>query len=1152
VRIARLDLHAFGPFTDLSLDLSGGAPGGLHVVYGPNESGKSSALRAVLSLLYGFEERTRDGHLHGNENLKVGGLLEANGTQLEALRLKKRKSSLRDAQGEPLDEALLRRMLGGVDRATFEHSFGLGHAELKAGGERMLRGEAGLGETLFDAGAGGADVRRVLARLGDEQERLYVPRGKKKEIHLLFERQAEARRRSQEALLLPESFEQQAAQIERNRLELAELAARIETRRAEQYRVRALKNALPTLQRRAEALKELVALGTVTDISDAAVERRERAQARAGEARAAAARLSDVLSSVQQRLAQIAVPYELLKLPASQIEEWSDAVGRTRKAREDRPRRADKLRELEAEAEATLRRLGHAGSLATAPVLEVSRADAARVRELASEYQKLVERRESASARRADVSREAAELRSRLARMPAAEPVALLERVATLARSLGDLDAPLAELERKRAALAELLGRRRRELLPFRGELGELAALSVPSPETLERLAAELSGCAAREAALRDELRVLERRLPDATGRVARIQAGGAVPSEAELERARAERDELMERIARVAEAPRELGGALRELGLLSHAADAIADRLRREAGRVAELAQAVAERERLGEELAKLRAELADAESARSGRERAIAELAVAAGLGEQGPGELRGFLARREQVLDQFARLEELERDLERLRADRARLRKAAEVALGEAADPDAPLAFLVERCAAVERRRTQLENERSELERAIDAVELRFSNETRELEAAKSALAEWRAAFAAALEPLHAEAETSPMLALELLDEIGSLVQQQKRIEELAGRIQGMQRDEARLSAEVSGPAAEHGIAFDPAFPERAAQELVDRYRSAESAESERARLRVQCDECEAELEAENAALAAAERSVAELCAAVGARDARELVLLEAHSRRARELRASLEAIEATLVDTSGGRSVAALVEEAVHEDAPRLAARLDELERELAELVEERERLADQKASLAAGLERQRAAGGAEAAQEEQAALAELRERVERYARLRVATALLDRAIERYRLENQAPILKRASELFPRLTEGRYTGLRVGREEDGIVALRADGRECTPAELSEGAGYQLYLALRLASIERFVAGAVPLPLVLDDVMIHSDDARKRAAFSVLGELSHDLQILFFTHHERDVELALEAAPGRAVRHELARRG
>src|SRR6478736_2052273 len=144
MRIVRLDLKAFGPFTDLSLDFSGGAPGGLHVVYGPNEAGKSSALRAVRDLLYGFEHRTRDAHLHPTEELCIGGLLEGPEGSLYVQRVKRRKASLLDADGKPIDEAHLRKILGGVDRATFERSFGLGHAELEAQGERLLRGEASV------------------------------------------------------------------------------------------------------------------------------------------------------------------------------------------------------------------------------------------------------------------------------------------------------------------------------------------------------------------------------------------------------------------------------------------------------------------------------------------------------------------------------------------------------------------------------------------------------------------------------------------------------------------------------------------------------------------------------------------------------------------------------------------------------------------------------------------------------------------------------------------------------------------------------------------------------------------------------------------------------------------------------------------------
>jgi uncharacterized protein YhaN len=78
------------------------------------------------------------------------------------------------------------------------------------------------------------------------------------------------------------------------------------------------------------------------------------------------------------------------------------------------------------------------------------------------------------------------------------------------------------------------------------------------------------------------------------------------------------------------------------------------------------------------------------------------------------------------------------------------------------------------------------------------------------------------------------------------------------------------------------------------------------------------------------------------------------------------------------------------------------------------------------------------------------------------------------------------------------------------------------------------------LSDGTRDQLYLALRLASLERYAEHNEPLPLILDDVLIHFDDDRARAALEVLGEVAASTQILFFTHHARLVELAREAIP------------
>ena len=78
------------------------------------------------------------------------------------------------------------------------------------------------------------------------------------------------------------------------------------------------------------------------------------------------------------------------------------------------------------------------------------------------------------------------------------------------------------------------------------------------------------------------------------------------------------------------------------------------------------------------------------------------------------------------------------------------------------------------------------------------------------------------------------------------------------------------------------------------------------------------------------------------------------------------------------------------------------------------------------------------------------------------------------------------------------------------------------------------------MSDGTRDQLYLALRLAGLERHLETAEPLPLVVDDLLINFDDGRASAALRLLAELSDKTQVLFFTHHARLVELAQQSVP------------
>ena len=117
--ISQLDLLAFGRFTDVRLNLGPG----FHLVYGPNEAGKSTTLRAIRQLLYGFDDRTEDNFLHPNPQLRIGGVVcSSPDLELKVIRRKTRKDSLRGEDDQTMiDSERWNQLLAGVEEKTFNH-----------------------------------------------------------------------------------------------------------------------------------------------------------------------------------------------------------------------------------------------------------------------------------------------------------------------------------------------------------------------------------------------------------------------------------------------------------------------------------------------------------------------------------------------------------------------------------------------------------------------------------------------------------------------------------------------------------------------------------------------------------------------------------------------------------------------------------------------------------------------------------------------------------------------------------------------------------------------------------------------------------------------------------------------------------------------
>jgi uncharacterized protein YhaN len=87
------------------------------------------------------------------------------------------------------------------------------------------------------------------------------------------------------------------------------------------------------------------------------------------------------------------------------------------------------------------------------------------------------------------------------------------------------------------------------------------------------------------------------------------------------------------------------------------------------------------------------------------------------------------------------------------------------------------------------------------------------------------------------------------------------------------------------------------------------------------------------------------------------------------------------------------------------------------------------------------------------------------------------------------------------------------------------------------------------MSDGTCDQLFLALRIATLESRLEAGEPMPFIVDDILINFDDSRSRATLEVLAELSRKNQVILFTHHRQVVDEAGRLQGGAdVVVHEL----
>ena len=1116
MRLDRLDLTRYGRFTDVRLDFPPPAPDApdLHVIFGPNEAGKSTLFSAWLDLLYGVPMRSRYDFLHSGPTMQIGAKLTHAGGVLEAVRLKRNGLSLQDGTGQALPEAVMQAALAGLGRDGYAAMFSLDDDTLELGGESILASRGDLGEMLFAASAGLAGLGPQLEGIRRDLDTFHKPRARNSTLKQAKDRLQELDRQRRD--LDTTASAAQKLQRDVTAAEKAWGSARhVET--AADSALKAIAAALAVLPQQARLARLQAEHAPLTDLPEA-TEADERdlqgiEHALHGLAGQMATR-AEAIAELERRLT--ALPRDPAILPlAEQIGAVAGLHPLHLAALADLPRRRDRLAEVMGDLTRRLKALG----------LAAPAADHILAPTVMARLRGLVARRDVAVHTVALAQDEADKAETRLAAARESlgdlTPVQDLQNLGHLVTRLRQTDPELLQTRALHdcAGRAAELAQALLALAPWRGTDTDLTDLAAPAPwqiaaweagdlTTARALAEAQDACDRRRA---DLASIQETILADPTG----------TPSLTEAAQARARR---------------EATWATHLVRLAPDTATAFETALRLDDRITLQLAEAMAAAQRAIKtalQVARITAEVSQAETTsqaaqadRLGWEKSVAGCAAGLGLAGAGLADLRGWLALRDKALAALA-----SHDLARSALDRAKAavaEAAGHLATALTLSPDRGFALLMAEALA----RLDTAQQSHAAARRLAEMRADVTDRKSSLTEAAKTLDEWRQDWHAARTgaALLAVPEADAGLAT-LLDDLDHLTRQEVERSELSDRIAKME-DNSRA---FHGAAANVFAALS--LPEASTWSGIgDRLTTAEQAERDHANITA---DLARDLAAQTADQAKADIRTASRSALgdrLGWTGQGVLVDHMAACLRASRLRRDIAELVAELANhPASDQDAKGLENEAAHLQNALTLARSD-AEARFADLTEARRALA--------------AIGGDDAiarlAAERANLLNELQDQARNHLAKRFGLIAFEQGLRRYRDSHRSGMLARASDAFRHLTCGEYTGLAAQPEgaTEVLVALPGKGGSKLATDLSKGTRFQLYLALRIAGYHELAKSRSPVPFIADDIMETFDDARAAQAFALLGDMSRSGQVIYLTHHEHLCDIAVATCPGARV--------
>ncbi len=409
------------------------------------------------------------------------------------------------------------------------------------------------------------------------------------------------------------------------------------------------------------------------------------------------------------------------------------------------------------------------------------------------------------------------------------------------------------------------------------------------------------------------------------------------------------------------------------------------------------------------------------------------------------------------------------------------------------------------------------------------------------THNLEQIEEDLAEWKGKWQQTAKLPGAAEFFEPDAAQDLLDTIELIFSTLNKADELKSRMRGIDRDCLTFEEEMEQLVQEVAPDLEGRPVMECVRQLHKRLTAAGKEQALHEKYEKESEELSREIQESELALAGGRRELDKLLTIAGCKAEEELVQAEQDAADHRRLAEQVEQVEQDLQQVAGDVSLEELSEQVHAVDSDSLPGELHALEIQISgEMDPAIQSLAEQKGEAKKMLEQMDGSElAARKAEELENNLAALRTGAEQYLRLQVGVEMLRQEIENFRRQNQDPVLTIGSRLFAELTLGSFSGLKTDvddRDEPVLVGIRGDSGQAIGVEaMSTGSRDQLYLALRLASLQHRAANGQTMPFIVDDILINFDDARAAATLQVLAELGQNNQLILFTHHQQVAEQA-----------------